>query len=197
MQKTFFDNRLVSGALRALSGLWFRLQGWRIEGEVPAEKKFVLIAAPHTSNWDFPFMVGVALGLRQSIFWMGKHTLFTGVKGPVARWLGGIAVDRQAAQDLVEQTIAQFQNQETLIVAIAPEGTRGAVTRWKTGFYRVAVGAGVPIVPGFLDYGRKVGGVGPAIYPTGDLEADMAKIKAFYQGIQGKHPDRSPPSQEA
>jgi 1-acyl-sn-glycerol-3-phosphate acyltransferase len=167
---------------------WFRLAGWKIEGSVPESERFVLIAAPHTSNWDFPFMMAVALGLRQKVYWMGKHTLFSGWKGPIARWLGGISVDRRNSHDVVGQSIAQYGVQDKLILVIAPEGTRGSVRSWKTGFYHVANGANVPIVTGFLDYSRKVGGVGPSILPTGDYEADMAKIWAFYSQIKGKFP---------
>lgn len=191
MQKTIFDNRVLIGLLRALARFWFWCAGWRIEGELPEEEKFVLIAAPHTSNWDFPFMMGVALGLRQSIFWMGKHTLFAGRKGPIVRWLGGIPVDRTSSQDLVGQTIAQFNGRDRFIIAIAPEGTRGSVRQWKTGFYHVAEGARVPIVTGFLDYRRRVGGVGPTFHASGDMKADMAEIWGFYASIEGKYPEKA------
>lgn len=190
MQRTIFDNRVIMGFFRHGTALWLRLIGWRLQGELPETGKYVMIAAPHTSNWDFPIMMGLALKLRLKLYWMGKDTLFAGWKGPFARWLGGIAIDRSSAHNVVEQTIHAFASHEKFVVLIPPEGTRGRARKWKTGFYHIASGAGVPIVTGFLDYANKVGGIGPTIMPTGDFEADMARIKSFYAAISGKFPDQ-------
>jgi 1-acyl-sn-glycerol-3-phosphate acyltransferase len=188
MHHTIFDTPYVNGFMHWISVRILRLLGWRIEGEAPAAPKYVMIAAPHTSNWDFPYTLLVAFALRLNIYWMGKHSLFPPVLGAVMRWLGGIAVDRSKAGNLVQGTIDAFAATESLVVIVPPEGTRGKVTHWKTGFYYIAQGAGVPIALGYLDFKRKAGGIQGLFYPTGDIEADMVKIKQFYAGITGKRP---------
>jgi 1-acyl-sn-glycerol-3-phosphate acyltransferase len=161
-----------------------------MEGEVPDTPKYVLIAAPHTSNWDLPIMLCLAFAFRTSLFWMGKHTLFRRPFGPIMRWLGGIPIDRREAHNVVELSAQLFRNAERLVMVVPPEGTRQKVRYWKTGFYRIAESAHVPIVLGFLDYRRKVGGLGPVVVPTGDIDADMVVIRAFYADITGKYSDR-------
>ncbi len=191
MQTTIFDTPVVNTAMRALSRLVLRLMGWRTDGMTPeqiaAYPKYVLIAAPHTSNWDFPVTLMVAFQLRLRVYWMAKASLFAGPLGPVARWLGGIPVDRSASSNLVQKTVDAFAARERLAVIVAPEGTRGKVTHWKTGFYHIAHGAGVPIGLAYLDYARKVGGIGKMYVTSGDIEADMQEIRAFYSGVKGKH----------
>ena len=167
------------------------LAGWRIEGRLPPVPKFVLVGAPHTSNWDLPFTLLMAFGLRARIHWLGKAAIFRRPFRGFFQWLGGIPVDRSQSDNLVEQSIQQFQRNERLILTIAPAGTRRHVIKWKSGFYHIACGAGVPIVLGFLDYRRKVGGIGPVIYPTGNIAADMETIQAFYDGVTGKNPVQS------
>jgi 1-acyl-sn-glycerol-3-phosphate acyltransferase len=170
--------------------LWMSFFGWKTEGQLPDAKKFVIIAAPHTSNWDLPFTLAVSyiFGIRLSF--LMKHTMFWGPFGPFFRWLGGIPVNRTARHNLVEQCVKMIQEREELVLAIPPEGTRSKVRYWKTGFYWIAHGAKVPIVLGFLDYKRKVGGLGPAVMPTGDLQADLERIRGFYRDISGKHPSQ-------
>ncbi|MBZ2206654.1 lysophospholipid acyltransferase family protein [Massilia soli] len=191
MQTTIFDTPVVNTAMRALSRVALRLTGWRIDGMTPeqiaAYPKYVLIAAPHTSNWDFPVTLMVAFELRLRVYWMAKASLFAGPLGPIARWLGGIPVDRNASSNLVQKTVDAFAARERLAVIVAPEGTRGKVTHWKTGFYHIAHGAGVPIGLAYLDYSRKVGGIGKMYTTSGDIEADMVDIRAFYSGVKGKH----------
>jgi 1-acyl-sn-glycerol-3-phosphate acyltransferase len=168
-------------------GLMFlKSMGWRVEGEIPDLKKFVLIAAPHTSNWDFPITLAVAFALKMKIYWMGKAAMFCWPFAAALRWLGGIPIDRSKSQNVVEQSIQAFHKLEKLIMVVPPEGTRKKVNYWKTGFYHIAQGANIPIVLGFLDYRRKVGGIGPIFYPTGYIEKDMQTIKAFYAAITGK-----------
>lgn len=167
---------------------WMGAFRWRVEGERPPAK-CVIIAAPHTSNWDFPFMLAAAYIIGFRISWMGKHTLFWGPFGPLMKRLGGIPVDRRAPQNLVQQVAERFAKADALVLAIPPEGTRGKVEYWKSGFYQISRAAGVPIVLGFLDFERKVGGLGPVLHPTQDVHADMERIRAFYRDMRGKHPD--------
>ncbi|HEX2905237.1 MAG TPA: lysophospholipid acyltransferase family protein [Phototrophicaceae bacterium] len=168
----------------------FRLFGWRVEGTVPNFPKFIIVAAPHTSNWDGVILIFVALILRMKIYWMGKHTLFKPPLGWFLRALGGIPIDRRASHNAVQQAVAQFAEHERLILVIPPEGTRRKAARWKTGFYYIAQGANVPLVLGYIDFPRKVTGLGPVLQPSGDIEADMEPIRAFYQGKTGLHPER-------
>ena len=164
--------------------------GWRIElDDAPDLPKLMLVGAPHTSNWDFVLTLVTFFALSVRISWMAKHTFFRWpIKGVLA-WLGGVPVDRTSREEgLVEQTIRAFEDNDKFVIAVMPEGTRSKVHRWKTGFYYIAQGAGVPIVLIRFDYGRKVMGIGPTIEPTGDIEADMARIKAIFSTIKGKHP---------
>jgi len=154
---------------------------------VPAEKKYVLLAMPHTSNWDFPLALMLAFVYRFNMYWMGKDSLFKGWRGPVMRWLGGIPIDRSSSNNVVAQIVELFDATNSLIVTISPEGTRSKVDRWKTGFYHIAMGADVPIALAFLDYRRKVGGFLSTYYPTGNVDDDIAEIRRLYRGISGRH----------
>ena len=172
------------------------LAGWQCEGWLPRIPKFVLVGAPHTSNWDLPFTLLMAFAFRARIHWMGKKAIFRRPFKSFFQWLGGIPVERTQSENLVEQSIQHFQRHERLILTIAPAGTRKRVIRWKSGFYHIACGANVPIVLGFLDYRRKAGGFGPLIYPTGNMAADMETIRIFYDGVSGKNPVASASSNE-
>ncbi|MEM7570856.1 MAG: lysophospholipid acyltransferase family protein [Pseudomonadota bacterium] len=166
----------------------YRAAGWRTEGTAPETDKFVVIAAPHTSNWDLPFMLGVAYSYRIKLHWMGKASLFKPPFGWLMKALGGIPIDRSKKNDVVSQMVDVYAAAEKLAVAIPPEGTRSNVRVWKTGFYNIAHGASVPIALGFLDYSRKVGGIGGVFTTTGDYDADLKEIQAFYAGVVGKYP---------
>ncbi len=190
MHRTLFDTPVVNTLLRAFSVQFLRLQGWQVQGTLPPEaSKSVLIAAPHTSNWDLPYTLMLAFVLRLNVYWMGKASLFRWPFGPVMRWLGGIAVDRSRSGNLVAASAAALVNADgpTQLV-VPPEGTRGKTRQWKTGFYYIALEARVPIVLAFVDYERKVGGLGPLFTPTGDVERDLAQIKLFYAPIKGRRP---------
>lgn len=177
--------------LRRAVALWlYRLAGWQVEGAAPEGEKFVVIAAPHTSNWDLPFMLGVAYTYRIKLHWMGKASLFKPPFGWLMRALGGIPIDRTKNNDVVAQLVEVFTAADSLAIAIPPEGTRGKVRTWKTGFYTIAHGAGVPIALGFLDYSLKVGGIGGVIMTSGDYDADLDDIKRFYAGVSGKYPQQ-------
>ena len=167
------------------------IMGWRYEGEFPANKKFVIIGAPHTSNWDLPHLLATASQMGIKVHWLGKDAIFKKPFAGLMRKLGGIPIDRSKATGAVDQTIAVFDEYDEFYLVVPPEGTRGKVKYWKTGFYHIAHGAGVPIVLGFMDYSRKVAGVGPAIRTTGDYEADMKVIRAFYDTVKGKYPDKA------
>lgn len=190
MHHTIFDTPIIRDLFAWISIVMLKLSGWRLEGKFPDLPKYVMIAAPHTSNWDFPVTLGICFAARAKIYWMGKDSLFKGPLGPIMRWLGGIPVDRSKSNDLVGQMVEVFNRSERLVVTIPPEGTRQKVRYWKTGFYHIAKGANVPIVLAFLDFRRKVGGFGPVFRPTGNVETDMAEIQAFYKNISGKNPDQ-------
>ena len=189
MQRTIFTTPVVNTLLRATSIGFLKLTGWRIEGALPAHAaKCVLIAAPHTSNWDLPYTLMVAFALRLNICWMGKQSLFRAPFGGVMRWLGGIPVNREQSTNLVAasaQAIRAAGGPFQLIVP--PEGTRSKTRYWKTGFYYIAREAQVPIVMAYMDYERKLSGLGPLFEPTGDVDADVAAIKAFYAPFKGKN----------
>jgi len=170
-------------------GLW--ISGWKFEGKVPPGKKFVLIAAPHTSNWDFPLLIAATFSLRLKISWFGKDSLFKRPFGWLMRGLGGITVDRSAPQGLVDQMADQFGRNDKLIVVVPPAGTRAKRDYWKSGFYWIAQKAQVPILCGYLDYERKVAGLNLSFVPTGNVKADMERLREFYTGIIGKFPEKT------
>lgn len=171
-----------------LGWLVLRVFGWRFEGDVPNQPKFVAVVAPHTSNWDFPLGLAAKWALRLRVSFLGKHTLFKPPYGWFFRLLGGIPVNRNAAHNLVHQMSRIFGEREQLVLVIAPEGTRKKVVQWKTGFYHIARAADVPILLIAFDWGRKVIRFGPAVMPTGDMERDVADIRARYADVRGKIP---------
>jgi 1-acyl-sn-glycerol-3-phosphate acyltransferase len=180
--------------LRALGALFLWLAGWRVEGRIPpGTDHAVVIAAPHTTNWDLPYMLAVAyvLGIRPS--WLGKRELFRWPFGWLMRALGGIPVDRAKRGNIVEQAAQRLREADRLFLVIPPSGTRSRAAHWKSGFYHVARTARVPIICSFLDYERKIGGVGPVFVPTSDLGADMDRLRVFYRDIRGKYPDNETP----
>ncbi|NDF06068.1 MAG: glycerol acyltransferase, partial [Betaproteobacteria bacterium] len=182
MRLTIFTTPILSPLLKRFSIWVLRLAGWTLVGQMPSNTpKSVVIAAPHTSNWDLPYTLMVALALDLNIHWMGKIQIFRFPFKGLMFWLGGIAVDRSQSTNMVfasAQTLRDADGELHLVVP--PEGTRSQSRHWKTGFYYIALQAQVPIVLGFLDFGSKTSGLGPALLPTGDLETDMASIKAFY-----------------
>ena len=189
MHRTIFTTPVVNSLLRAGSLAFLKLTGWRVEGALPAEAgKAVLIAAPHTSNWDLPYTLMVCFALRLNVVWMGKSSIFKFPFGPVMRWLGGIAVNRSQSTNLVAASAQAIVDADApLQLIVPPEGTRDKVTTWKTGFYYIALQAKVPIVMAYMDYSQKRSGLGPLFYPSGDIEKDMIAIKAFYAPFKGKN----------
>jgi 1-acyl-sn-glycerol-3-phosphate acyltransferase len=178
---------------RGLARVVLKIGGWRVEGDRPAASSYVLIAAPHTSNWDFIWFIAMALVKDVPVRWLGKHTLFKGPLGYLMRALGGLPIERSSQQGYVAQIAGLFRTPEPVVLVFPAEGTRGRVPHWKSGFYHVARQAQVPVVLGFLDYARKCGGFGPEIVMTGNLEVDMDHLRAFYGGIIGRHPEKQGP----
>ncbi|HOT47161.1 MAG TPA: lysophospholipid acyltransferase family protein [Spirochaetota bacterium] len=193
MQRTIFNTPVVRHFLRYLSLFFLKLLGWKTSGQLPDAPKYVIIVAPHTSNWDLFYGAIIALSLKLDARFMAKHQLFRKPFGPLMKWLGGVPIDRSASHHTVDQVIRKFNENETFVLAIAPEGTRRKVNYWKSGFYHIAEGARVPILLGFLDYAAKTGGAGPLIMPSGDMDHDMGIIRSFYQSVTGKHDDKTGP----
>ncbi len=182
-----------SRALTGLGRLLLTLAGWRVQIPAYPGPKFILIAAPHTSNWDLYFMMACGWTMGLSVSWIGKDSLFRFPMGLLMRWLDGIPVDRSRHNNQVQAAAAIFAERNALILAVAPEGTRSKAEYWHSGFYYMALGAKVPIGLGFLDYGKKVGGILGFFNPSGDLKADMAHFRQAYRDIRGKFPDQETP----
>ena len=164
--------------------------GWKVDVPEPPPARCVIVGAPHTSNWDLVLTLLLMLAAGFRLRWVGKDTLFRGPFGWILRRLGGIPIDRRTTKNFVEQMVEAFRSRESLRIGVSPEGTRSHATHWRTGFYYIAVGAGVPVVLGYADYRRRIVGLGPTLHPTGDIEADFELIRRFYAGIVGRHPER-------
>ncbi len=179
----------------SLLALPLDLAGWEFETEIPKEKKYVCLAFPHTSNWDGLLLVAITRRIGLELRWMIKREWVRGPMGVLLRRLGAVPIDRSGAHHVVKDMIDLFAAHDELVLGIPPEGTRKRADYWKSGFYHIALGAKVPVVPGYLDYRRKRAGLGPAIHLTGDVHADMEKIRAFYEtvGAQGRFPDHVGP----
>jgi 1-acyl-sn-glycerol-3-phosphate acyltransferase len=195
MHRTIFTTPGVSSVLRGFSLLWLKWAGWKIEGHLPpGAEKSVLIAAPHTSNWDLPYTLFTCFALGLTPYWMGKRSIFKWPFGPVMRWLGGIAVDRGQSTNLVAASADAIRAADGPVqLIVPPEGTRSKTVYWKTGFYWIAHTAQVPIVRAFMCYRTKRAGLGPVFTPTGNIEADMAEIKRYYAQFTGKNPSAFTP----
>jgi 1-acyl-sn-glycerol-3-phosphate acyltransferase len=184
---------LLSRAVRSALLWFYKRQGWQAYGEVPSPRRFVLVAAPHTSNWDFVYFLGLTQSLGITPHFMAKTSLFRWPMRNFMLDMGGVPVNRTKGGNYVQSMINEFAARDEFMLTIAPEGTRSASKVWKSGFYHIALGAGVPIVLGMMDYGQKSGGLGATIMPSGDYEADMRKIAELYAGVIPRHPDRQAP----
>jgi len=193
MHFTIHDTPGVIHIIRLLSWLVLKLAGWKVINVAPATGSYLLIVAPHTSNWDFPLGIAMAFHLRLRVYFIGKHTLFKGFKGPIMRWLGGIPLNRETSKDFVDASIETYANNDNLIFAIAPEGTRTSVERWKTGFYHMAKGANVPLALAYFDFATRTGGIGKMLHTTENMDADMQAIADFYRPMTGKNPNNYNP----
>jgi len=170
---------------RAIGRTYLRLSGWRIEGTFPADPKYVVIVAPHTSNWDFTLGVAVVFAIELRVSWLGKHAIFRPPFKKFLGWFGGIPVDRTASHGVVGECVRAFEEAQALMLALAPEGTRKGVSQWKTGFYLIAMKAGVPIMPVGFDYRQHVIRLLPMFQPSGNLEQDLPLIQALFNDVHG------------
>lgn len=192
MSLTIFETPILEPLLRGSSRALLRLLGWRVEGTLsPGATRCVVVAAPHTSNWDFPYTLLGAFALGMHIRWLGKASLFRAPFGGLMRWLGGIAVDRSRSTQLVSSSAEALRRASgPLQLVVAPEGTRSRAREWKTGFHHMARGAGLPIQLSYLDWGQRRCGLGPLIDPGDDIDADIATIRAFYTPFKGRNADQ-------
>jgi 1-acyl-sn-glycerol-3-phosphate acyltransferase len=180
--------------LTLVARLWLALWRWKaVPSQEPAPDRCVMIAAPHTTNWDFPLTLAIARVSGVKISWLGKESLFRGPAGPIMRRLGGVAIDRSAPGGMVASLAKEFIDRDQLVLVVPAEGTRSRTEYWKSGFYRIAEQADVPIVCSFVDRRTRTGGFGPVVHPSGDLTADMDIIRAFYADKEGLKPDRFGP----
>jgi 1-acyl-sn-glycerol-3-phosphate acyltransferase len=175
---------------RLVARIFLGIAGWKLAGDAPAVKqRYVLIAAPHTSNWDLPYLIAFALLCQLRISFMAKHSLFKPPFGWFMRLLGGIPVVRHRRGNLVDEIAEWFSERDELILVVPAEGTRSRTDYWKSGFYHIARSACVPIVCSYLDYEKRLGGFGPVIVPSGDVRKDMDEIRSFYAGKVGAYPE--------
>jgi len=170
-----------------------KLTGWNVDITIPNEKKFILIGAPHTSNWDFPLALLVFWTLDLKIHWVAKTQIFRGPLYYLFTALGGIPIDRSASHGFINQIAEQINQCDKMVLTIAPEGTRSRTDYWRSGFYYIALTAKVPICFGYIDYNTRTLGFKQLMYPSGNIEADMNIISGFYQKIKGKHPQKQGP----
>ena len=177
---------------RWLSLAYLKVSGWRLAGDWPAAEKVVVIAAPHTSNWDGINMLAAAGGYRARLSWMGKKSLTTGPFGGLVKWAGCVPVDRTSPQNMVQDMTEAFASRDRLNLAVPPEGTRSEVSQWKSGFYRIAQAANVPLLVTVLDYKSKTMRLAALVTPQGDYDAELPAIMAYYNGSGGKFPELSP-----
>jgi 1-acyl-sn-glycerol-3-phosphate acyltransferase len=169
--------------------LWLYQRGrWQLEGAAPQARRCVILGAPHTTNWDFIFFLGTTHGFGVAPSFMGKKSLFRWPLRGFMFDMGGVPVDRSKRGNYVAEMKAEFARREEMRLVIAPEGTRGQVNRWRSGFYHIALAAEVPIVCGWVDYPSRRGGMGPEIMPTGDFVADLKRIALFYRSVMPDHP---------
>ena len=188
IQYTLFNTPIIKHILRIIALALIKILGWKKYGTLPDFKQYVAILAFHTSNWDVFYGILMAFAFKVDIYYLAKSQLFRFPFAPLVRFIGGIPIDRSVSSNTVDVTINLFKEHSNFAIAIAPEGTRKKVEKWKKGFYHIAAGANVPIVVAFLDYKTKSGGIGDIIYPSGDIKADLLKIKKFYQTVTAKYP---------
>jgi 1-acyl-sn-glycerol-3-phosphate acyltransferase len=191
LKTTIFNTPLVTPTLRFLSRLYLQILDWRVVGQLPDIPKFVIIGAPHTSNWDFVMFLALAFILKGDLRYMGKKELFYPPYGWFFRWCGGVPVDRSRPQGLVEQTVQAIQEADCFQMVITPEGTRSKVREWKRGFYHIAKQADIPVVTGYVDTRTKTCGIGPTFTLSDDMEADIQAMQAFFKDKVGINPDKT------
>lgn len=176
--------------MKSLARLLLRTFGWTLTESDPGTRRYVLIFAPHTSNWDFVIGLLAAWGLGLKVHWMGKSSLFDSLLGPLFRHWGGIPVERSRPGNMIEQMAARFEKADDFVLAIAPEGTRRHTDHWKSGFWHIARAAGAPVVMAYIDYPRKQIGIGDSFLPGESIESDFERIRDFYADKRGRWPEK-------
>ncbi len=171
-----------------LARFFLRLLGWELIGQRPTCKKYVMVGAPHTSNWDFLYFYLGALAFNIRISFMIKDSMFKGPLGPILRWMGGVPINRRQRNSLVSQMVKAFAEREEMALLIPPSGTRKRTEYWKSGFYHIARGAKVPLVLAIMDYAHKQVGVARTYELTGDIKQDMAVLRQVYEPVTAKFP---------
>ena len=186
---TIFNTPILSPFFKIIAWGVLLIIGWRPGQTIPKEiKKCVVVAAPHTSNWDFALFLPLVFALNLYVRVLIKHTVFIGPVGWFLRYCGGIPIDRRSARDYVGMMAEQFEKNDVFHLVVTPEGTRSPRTQWKTGFYHIALAANVPIILAGINAGKKSVGVDHIIYPSGNIDADMAEIYAFFDNVRGVKP---------
>jgi len=188
---TIFTTPVLRTFLRIISLILLKTLRWKAVGTLPKQNKYIIIVAPHTSNWDVFYGVILAFTLKLDARFLAKKELFHWPFAPIIRWLGGIATDRSSHSNIVDKIVKIFNENEKFVLALAPEGTRHKADYWKSGFYHIAKVANIPIVLAFIDYGTKTGGAGPLLYPSADINKDIITIRNFYLNKKGKNKDQT------
>lgn len=170
---------------RLFARAFWSFSKWNLVTEPAPDRPTILVGAPHTSNWDFVVMLAIAWRMRVDVHWLGKHSLFAGWRGPIMRGLGGIPVDRSDPSKIVTEVVDRMRNGEVFALVITPDGTRSGHTHWKSGFHRIAMATGMPVTLGYLDTATRTTGLGPTFEMTGDIAADMDRIREFYADKRG------------
>jgi len=189
MKSSVFTTPLINAIFRALSGFGLWLSGWKVIPPADIKPPYVVIGAPHTSNWDFLLMLAAVFLTRMDVKWMGKNSLFKPVVGSILRWFGGIPIDRSQSHNVVKQMVSEFRAGEALNLIIAPEGTRKKVAQWKSGFYHIAHQAGVPIMLGVIDADAREVRFAGLFKPGGNYEEDLPLILEYYRNAKGINPE--------
>ena len=179
--------------LKKFADIILKLTGWTLDVQLPEEKKYILIGAPHTSNWDLPLALLAFWSTRQKVYWVGKIQLFRGPLYYLFTSLGGIPVDRSTSHGFIKQIANRFDHEDKMVLAMAPEGTRSKTEYWRSGFYHIATTANIPICLGYINYENRTVGFGKLLYPSGDIDDDMKIIAAYYQNMKGKYPHKQGP----
>lgn len=187
------SGRRLASPIPGMARLCLRLIGWRAVGSAPALDRYVVIAAPHTSNWDGALLLLFGFVFQMRVRWLVKNTIFWWPLGPLLLRLGAIPVERTRRTNAVQRLADQIRAADRFVLAVPPEGTRALREHWKSGFYHIAKAAGVPIVCSFLDFGRREGGIGPIVAATGDIAADMDVFRSFYADKLGRFPEKFGP----
>ncbi|MBQ61420.1 MAG: acyltransferase [Gammaproteobacteria bacterium] len=191
MDRTKHDARRCNLFAHILGKTVMKLNGWKIEGKLPESRKMIVIAAPHTSNWDFLYLLAAAYSFRMSINWLGKNSLFHPVISPILKYLGGIPVDRSKRNNMVQFIADIINDSDQFTMIIPPAGTRSKTDYWKSGFYRMTLATQIPIVCGYLDFKDKVACLGLSFVPTGNVPEDMDRIREFYRDRVGRRPENT------